>query len=112
MVKIENHIGSITISENYLRQLAESAVKDCFGVAGICPANPLKAIFSENFRDGIILYTDNNNGIVVELHIMVLYGINIKTVADSLKHKVEFILSEALGEIKCKVDVFIDDINS
>lgn len=112
MIKIENHIGSIIISENYLREVVESVVRDCFGVAGICPANPLKAVFSENSRNGVVLYTDDKNGVVIELHILVLYGINIKTVVDSLKHKVEFVLGEALGEIKCRVDVFIDNINN
>lgn len=116
MIKIENHIGSIIITENYLVQLVENTVKNCFGVAGICPASPADSIVSKLFpeysRKGIILCTDGKGGIDIDLHISVAFGTNIGTVVRSVAHKVKFAVNQAVRNTDCRVKIFVDDIKS
>ena len=36
MLGFENHIGKVSISDNYLTQIVRHAVTDCFGVSDVC----------------------------------------------------------------------------
>ena len=116
MIKLENHIGNIVVTENYLKQLVGHTVRNCFGVAGICPATPFDVLLSkicpEYSRNGIILYTDKDGSLVIDLHIAVAFGTNINTIAKSVAHKVKFAVNQSVRISDCKVNVFIDDIKS
>lgn len=116
MIKLENHIGNIVVTENYLKQLVEHTVCSCFGVAGICPATPFDSLLSKicpaYSRNGIILYTDKNGSLIIDLHIAVAFGTNINTIAKSVAHKVKFAVSQSVRNSKCRVNIFIDDITS
>ncbi len=116
MIKLENHIGNIVVTEHYLKQLVEHTVRNCFGVAGICPATPLDSMLSKICpkygRNGIILHTDKKGGLIVDLHIAVAFGTNINTISKSVAHKVKFAVSQSVRNSKCRVNVFIDDIKS
>ena len=46
MVGFENHIGQITISENYLTELVKHAVSDCFGVADVSNVSTFRSAVS------------------------------------------------------------------
>lgn len=116
MIKLENHIGNIVVTENYLKQLVEHTVRNCFGVAGICPATPLDALLSricpKYSGNGIVLRTDKNNRLVIDLHIAVAFGTNINTIVRSVSHKVKFAVSQSVRNSDCKVNIFVDDIKS
>jgi len=116
MIKLENHIGNIVIAENYLRQLVEHTVRNCFGVAGICPATPFDSLISKicpkYSRNGIILYTDRNERLVIDLHIAVAFGTNINTIVKSVSHKVRFVVSQSVRNAELKINIFVDDIKS
>jgi len=116
MLEIENHIGSIAITDNYLRQLIENTVLGCFGITGICPASPADAVIAKFFpqydKKGIVLYTDEKRGIIIDLHIAVAFGTNISAVVRSVAHKVKFAVSQAVRDADCQINIFVDDINS
>ena len=52
------------------------------------------------------------DGLVIELHIVVTYGLNISTVVRSLVEKVRYTIEEVTGMNVKKVDVFVDSMIS
>ena len=44
MIKMENHLGTIEISEQFFTSLISDALSDSFGVAGLAPARPRKKV--------------------------------------------------------------------
>lgn len=119
MVSIENHIGKITVSENYLTELVKHAVADCFGVADVCSANPLMNCLSSltggrlfDKRKGVHICTDKDGSLIINLHIKVTYGTNIAAAVKSITHKVSFIVEEATGTAVNKVNVYVDGMNN
>ena len=119
MVSIENHIGKITVSETYLTELVKHAVADCFGVAGVCSANPLLNALSSisggrlfDKRKGVQICTDKDGGLIINLHIKVTYGTNITAAVKSITHKVSFTVEEATGTEVHKVNVYVDGMNN
>lgn len=117
MVTSENHIGKITVTQQYLTELIRHAVCDCFGVADVCSVNTFRSAVSSLTggrlfkRKGVLVRTDNSGGLIIDLHIKVTYGTNIAAAVDSITHKVTFTIEESAGVSVSKVNVYVDDMN-
>jgi uncharacterized alkaline shock family protein YloU len=119
MVTVENHIGKISVSENYLTQLVKHTVTGCFGVADVCCVNTFRSVvsaltFGKAYKQqrGVAIRTDKDGGLVINLHIKVTYGTNITAAVDSIIHKVSFTLEETAGIDVHKINVYVDDMNA
>lgn len=114
MIVYETRLGKIDISEGYLSKLIGHEVTACFGVVGMVPSNSKQRIFSklnknEPLDTGIRVF-GNAEGITVELHIMVTYGMNINAIAASITEKVKYAVKETTGITVDKVIVKVDGI--
>ncbi len=116
MIRTENHLGSIEISQEYFRYLIGNAVSDCFGVTAMVKAGArqgLRSVFSrrQHADDGVLVRSDGNK-LVVDLHISVIHGMNIPEIAKSIVNKVSFTIEEATGLRVKKVNVHIDNMKA
>ena len=115
MIKIENHLGVIEISREYFSSLIGSAASSCFGVAGMANSNALQRLRALIYRrrhyiDQGVTVTKDGDGLVVDLHIVITYGLNISAIVKSIVNKVRYTVEEATGlEVK-KVNVFVDSM--
>lgn len=116
MIIIENHIGKITISAEYLSSLVGYTVTSCFGVADMNDASPREALFSllrrEKHIDKGVSIQSKDKKLIVNLHISVSFGTNIAAITDSIRNKVRFAVEEATGITVSKVNVFIDGMHA
>ena len=103
MLKLENHLGVIEISEEYFANLIGHAVSECFGVAGMVSSK-------EEFTDKGVSVKAVNGSLVVDLHIAVTYGLNIATTVRSIVGKVRYVTEKATGLQVAKVNVFVDEM--
>ena len=44
MIRIENHLGTIEISQEYFAYLVGNAVSSCYGVAGMVKSGPKQGL--------------------------------------------------------------------
>ena len=114
MIAYETRLGTIHISEEYLQKIIGEAVTSCYGVSGMVPSGGKQKIVDlftkkESLDKGIII-KGNADVIVVELHIVVLYGMNINAIAKSIVHKVQYTVKELTGITVDKVIVKVDGI--
>lgn len=94
MIKIKNHIGTVTVTQKYLHKLVTDQTESCFGVSAL------------NSVDII-----SKNGILsVKLHINAAAEVNVPAVADAVSHKVAYTLTEKTGAEVSSVDIYIDSI--
>ncbi len=113
MIKIENHFGVIEISKEYFSTLIGGAASSCFGVAGMANSNARQNIRAFFFRkhqyiDQGVNVKEDGDGLIVDLHIAISYGLNISAIVRSIVNKVRYTIEEATGlEVK-KVNVFVD----
>ena len=114
MIAYETRLGKIDISEGYLSKLIGHEVTACFGVVGMVASNNKQRIFSKFSKneplDKGIKVIGNANGVTVELHIVVSYGMNINAIAASITEKVQYAVKETTGITVNKVIVKIDGI--
>lgn len=116
LIKVENHIGSIDISDEYLTSLIGHTVTSCFGVVQMNAYGAKQGIRSlvkkNNAIDKGVIIRQKNDKIIIDLHITVLYGVNISAVVDSIINKVSYTVSEATNLPVLRVNVFVDGMKS
>ena len=110
-VTIENKYGIIQISTEVLGNLVGYAATACFGVVGMANKNKTDGIVSLLRRDALdkgVKVTVEEDRLVVDLHIMVEYGVNIPAISRSIINRVKYYVKTTTGlEIKT-VNVCVD----
>lgn len=115
MIKFRNHIGTIGISTSYLRQLISDTAKSCFGVAGMNvygAKQGVSAVLRKNDPTKGVLIRQDDDEIVVDLHITVTYGLNVGAIVDSIIHKVNYVLTDQAGVNVKSVNVYVDEMTN
>ncbi|MDE5582159.1 MAG: Asp23/Gls24 family envelope stress response protein [Ruminococcus sp.] len=117
MIILENHIGRISVSAEYLTEIVRHTVCDCFGVADMCSVNTFRTAVSSitkgRFfrRRGVVIHIEDDGTIAIDLHIKVSYGTSITAVTESIGHKVSFTVEEITGiRVSC-ITIYVDDMN-
>ncbi len=114
MIAYENRLGKITLSEAYLSKLIGHEVTSCFGVVGMVASTGKQKLLgrlskSEPLDTGIKVI-GSADGVTVELHIVVTYGMNINAIAASITEKVKYVVKETTRINVEKVIVKVDGI--
>lgn len=69
-----------------------------------------KMFMGNNLLNKGVIIRQENNELVIDLHITVTYGINVSAVTNSIIHKVAFVLSEQVGIEVSSINVFVDKV--
>lgn len=113
MITVENYLGKIGISEDYLTSLISYTAENCFGVAGLNQpdgSHGITALLRNadiRGRTGVRIFV-NDGKISAAVHISVLFGTNITAVTDSLSHKIRYTVEDKTGIKLSKIAVYID----
>jgi uncharacterized alkaline shock family protein YloU len=116
MITIKNHVGKITITQEYLTTLIGSTVTSCFGVVSMNVNSPKQTLKTAFLRDGNksldrgVSVRVSKDKLVIDLHISLMYGVNMNTVVRSIIHKVSYVIEESTGISVEKVNVYVDGI--
>ena len=112
MVKIETHLGVIEISHEFFANLVGYVASSCFGVSGMATSGTvdgLKQLVSvRRTLDKGVRVRAVDNKLVIDLHIIVSFGVNIPAIVKSIVNKVKYTVEDATGLEVSKVNVFVD----
>ena len=103
---INNDNGTVSLDENVVAQVAGMTALDCFGIVGM----GIVSVKENNITQGIHVTFDENGDIVVELHIVVAYGVSIKAVTDNLMQSVKYKVEDFTSLKVSQVNVFVEDV--
>ena len=116
MIQIENRLGTVEISSDYFANLVGHAASGCFGVAGMVDTNAtqsLRSIASKgDLPDKGVSVRYVSGALQIDLHIAVVYGINISAIVKSIMHKVSYTVEEVTGIPVEHVNVFVDGMRT
>lgn len=116
MIHLENQYGTVEISQNYFANLIGKAASECFGVAGMAVSSPTQGIRAmvggKDTLDKGVRVRSSAAGLVVDLHIIVVYGMNIAAITKSIVNKVRYTVEQATGFEVAKVNVFVDSMKT
>ena len=111
LFKTKSELGMICIKDTAIKTIASHVACSCYGVVGLAHRKTKQSFF--NFNDDKIsdsIKVSYNNGLIIDLHIYVSYGMNINAIAQSIVHKVQYTVSETTGIKVDKVTVKVDGI--
>ncbi len=110
---LNTHMGNIAINSDVLAQFAGAVAMECFGVVGMAGLNMrdgfVKLLRLENMRRGISVLV-NKNKLVVGLHIIVAYGVNVMSVSENLIETIKYRLEEFSGIEVSKINIYVEGV--
>lgn len=110
---MNTHLGNIYIDNDAIAQYAGSVAMECFGVVGMASVNMKDGIVSLLKKDNAskgILVTLKNNKLSLDFHIIVSYGVSIRTVADNLIESVKYKVEDFTGLNVDKINVYVESV--
>lgn len=112
-ILINSELGEISVDNNVVASIAGAVATKCYGVVGMASKSKkdgvIKLLKMENMSRGIKINVENG-GIVIDLHIIVEYGVNIKAICDSIVHNVRYKLEHNTGLKVTTVNVQVESV--
>ncbi len=107
------HNGSVSINSDVIAQYAGAVAMECFGIVGMAGINVkdglVKLLKLDDIKRGIHV-TVSNNKLVINFHIIVAYGVNVQSVADTLISTVKYKVEEFTGIEVAKINIFVEGV--
>ena len=114
MIRRQNELGEIAVSNNVYTYIAGSAATNCFGVKGMAYRSMTDGLVHLLRREAMskgVKVTYNEDGTVsIELHIVVENGVNIATVCRSIMSEVKYVVTKNTGVEVREVNVCVDSV--
>ena len=111
---INSDNGKVSIDESVVAQVAGLTALDCFGIVGMGIVNVkdgiVKQLRRDNVSKGVNVRFDENGDIVIELHIVVAYGVSIKAVTDNLMQSVKYKVEDFTSFKVSHINVYVEDV--
>lgn len=108
----EAELGRIEVAPTVIASLAAEAVKECYGVVGMSRRNRLNGLagsLQRGARRGIEVAV-GDQGVTLDLYVVVEYGTRITEVANNVKDRVYFMLTGEAGIPVQAVNVHVQEL--
>lgn len=107
-------LGSIHVSIEAIASLAGGVVSECYGVVGMASQKQLKdGLFEllkmENYAKGVVV-REGEHGLVLDLYIVISYGVRISEVVSEVQKKVKYSLEKSLDQEFEAINVFVQGV--
>lgn len=112
-LKTDKDLGTVSISNTVIAEIAGAVANSCYGVVGMASRSKKDGIVNllkpDTITKGINISVEEE-GIIVELHIIVEYGININTTCKSIANRVRYNIENFTGVKVNKVNVRVEGV--
>lgn len=108
----DESLGQIDISPTAIATIANQAINQCYGVVGMASKNIVDGIarlLTRDGRRGIDVHMVDDE-IIIDVYVIVEYGVRIRTVAESIQNTVKYHVENVLGMPVGEVNVFIQGL--
>lgn len=113
MNEMNSQLGAINISQEVLASIAGNAATECYGLVGMASRTLQDGIVELLGRDavskGVEVKVDGEQ-VVIELHIIVEYGVKISEVARNIQEKVKYSVENLTGLKVSSVNVNVQGV--
>ena len=110
---LQNSMGKIIYSEDFISVLAGIYTTDCYGIVGMTSKRAtdglVELIKGENLKKGVKVYSEGNR-IKIELFVIVEYGVSVGAVAENVIDAVKYNVEKLTGLIVNKVNITVNGI--
>lgn len=113
-IEFNTNDGQVTITNEVIATIAGGAAVECYGIVGMASKSQIKdgiaeILRKENFSRGVVVRQENN-GLHIDMYIIVSYGTKISEVAHNVQSQVKYILNNSLGLDIDSVNIYIQGV--
>src|SRR6478672_12757392 len=102
---LSSPLGRITISSDAIAHIVGETARECYGVVGMAGRRRLRDRPARGIEIG-----GNGDGVTIDLHVVVEYGLNLAEVASTVRNRVGYEVNRLTGLPVQAVEVHIDDV--
>jgi uncharacterized alkaline shock family protein YloU len=103
-------LGRISISHEAVAHIVGRVAAEAYGIVGMAPRNPRDRLTRDRLRQGITVGGSAEEGVTIELSVVVEYGLNLAEVASTLRNRVRYEVERLTGLPVAEVEVRIQDV--
>lgn len=112
-ITIYSELGDIEINQNVISKIAGAVATKCYGVVGMAARGKKDGLVSllnvDNITKGVKV-GQVEDGLGIELHVIIEYGVNINAICDSIIHNVSYRVEQVTGLAVKKVNVLVESV--
>ena len=114
MIQHANDNGSVNISTSVYTDIVGTAASNCFGVKGMAARSVKDGVYhllrKEAAGKGVRIQFHEDGSISIDLHIMVVSGVNLNAVSQSIIEEVRYVVTKCTGTEVRAVNVYVDSM--
>ena len=114
MIRHNNENGSVNISTSVYTDIAGNAATNCFGVKGMAARSLTDGVYhllrKESASKGVRVEFHEDGTISIDLHIIVVGGVNLSAVGASIISEVRYVVTKFTGTEVRAVNVYVDSM--
>jgi uncharacterized alkaline shock family protein YloU len=115
---LSSELGRITISSEAIAHIVGETTRECYGVVAMAARGPVGKLLGRRERStqGIQIARGSadgegeGDGVTIDLHVVVEYGLNLAEVASTIRNRVAYEVGRLTGLPVRAVEVHIDDV--
>jgi uncharacterized alkaline shock family protein YloU len=105
-----SELGRITIAAEAIAQIVGHTAAECYGVVGMAGKGRVARLLTRDKLTQGIEVTGRDGGLVLDLHVVVEYGLNLAEVAATVRSRVAYEVRRLTGLPVAAVEVHIEDV--
>ena len=105
----QSELGAIRIAPDAIAQIVGHTAAECYGVVGMAGKGLTRLLTRDKLTHGIDV-SSSQDGLRVDLHVVVEYGLNLAEVAATVRSRVTYEVERLTGLRVASVDVHIQDV--
>ncbi len=113
-MKREQSKDNLTISNAVIASYAGNVAVKCFGIIKMSVASVSDGIGrilrKDKLRNGISVRNLSNGRLELDFHVVVSYGVNVKTVLENLTTDVKYEVEKYVGKEIEKINLYVEDV--
>ena len=114
MIQHANEKGPVNISASVYTDIVGTAATNCFGVKGMAARSVKDGVYhllrKESAGKGVKIAFHEDGSISIDLHIMVVSGVNLSAVGQSIIEEVRYVVNKCTGTEVRAVNVYVDSM--
>ena len=103
-------LGRISISSEAVAQLVGTTTAECYGVVGMASRGRLARLLTRNRLTKGIVVEGRDDGLAIDLHVVIEYGLNLTEVAATVRSRVTYEVERLTGLKIVAVEVHVEDV--
>lgn len=105
--------GEVVVTDGAISDIVGWTVLECYGVVGMAPPGRVRGVASLLARDKLhhgIRVSRDADRLVVDLYIVVEYGLNVAEVGGNVRSQVQYNLERALGRPVTDIRIHVQGV--